>query len=132
MSVYSLFYYLNNKVSFQINNKIYDYRNDEFGFTFTFHRRNESRREYEINDQISRIVNDGINEKLNKTIHRKNDLDIRLIRLQKENRYLTIPELAAEVSKSEATIHRHLDSLMKAAEIERIGSRKSGYWKVYD
>lgn len=43
---------------------------------------------------------------------------------------MTIPELAKSVSKSEPTIYRHLDAIIKAKKIERVGSRKNGYWRV--
>ncbi len=47
-----------------------------------------------------------------------------------ENAYMTIPEIAKAVSKSEPTVHRHLNTLMAENKIKRIGSRKNGYWKV--
>ena len=88
------------------NNVEYKYIEDEFGFTFIFDRRIDF-----LNDKIS-------------------ELDNRIIRLIKENKYITFPELSKETAKSEPTIHRHLDRLIKLDIIRRVGLRKSGYWEI--
>ena len=46
-----------------------------------------------------------------------------------KNKYITIPELAIKVNKSEPTIHRHIDVLVSKGYIKRVGSRKIGYWE---
>ena len=48
----------------------------------------------------------------------------------KEDRYITINELAELFSKSEITIYRHLDALSEDNYLQRRGSRKSGYWEI--
>lgn len=48
------------------------------------------------------------------------------------NPSLTIPELAAALGKSESTIERAIRDLRKVGQIERVGSRKDGYWKLVD
>ncbi len=93
----------------------YEYKNDEFGFTFIFRRSG------------NKLSNDKINDKKNDKIK---SLDNEIIEILKENEYMTIPELAEKVQKSVITVHRHLNSLSDRGIIERIGSRKSGYWKV--
>lgn len=85
------------------------YQNDEFGFTFVFKRKNETSSQ---ND-----------EKLD-------DLDIKILNKIKEDRYITINELAELFSKSEITIYRHLDALSEDNYLQRRGSRKSGYWEI--
>lgn len=97
------------------NGTEYEYQNDEFGFTFIFKR----------NDRIEK--NEKINDKKNDKISK---LDSELIQLISKNAYVTIPELADLIGKSEATIHRHLNVLVEKNFVERVGSRKSGYWKV--
>ena len=97
------------------NGTEYEYQNDDFGFTFVFYRDAKIQR----NDKI----NDKKNDKISK-------LDNDLIRLLSKNAYSTIPELAERTEKSEATIHRHLNVLVEKNIIERVGSRKNGYWKV--
>jgi ATP-dependent DNA helicase RecG len=89
----------------------YEYNNDEFGFTFIFKRKKDDK----INDKI---------------IDKKNNIDEAIIKYLIENCYLTIHELAISVSKSEPTIHRHLESLINKGTLERVGSRKNGFWKV--
>lgn len=39
-------------------------------------------------------------------------------------------ELAAKVGCSAATIKRHIQELKKLGFIERVGSDKTGYWKI--
>ena len=50
--------------------------------------------------------------------------------LTRNNKYITIPELANIVNKSEITVHRHLNDLCKNGIVSRIGSRKTGYWRI--
>ena len=97
------------------SNVEYEYKNDEFGFTFIFKRSEEE------------MLNDKINNKKNDKIK---SFDNEIIKMLKDNAYMTIPELANKLQKSEATIHRHLNTLSEMGIIERIGSRKTGYWNV--
>ncbi len=94
----------------------YKYLNDEFGFTFIFDRKVdflEQKEEAKLNKKISQI-------------------DKLIMEFINDNQYITIPELANKINKSEPTIYRHLDNLVKENVIERIGSRKSGYWNIKD
>jgi len=88
----------------------YKYRWDDFGFTFIFKRNVEDNKKI-TNMKMSKLDNDILD-----TI--------------KDNKYLTIFELAKLTGKSEATIHRHLNTLMENGVIERVGSRKTGYWEI--
>ena len=92
------------------NNIEYKYNNDEFGFTFIFERN--------IN-----YLNDRINDRINL-------LDKNIIKLIKEDKYITTEELSLKTGKSIPTIARHLKQLSSNNIIERIGSRKTGYYKV--
>lgn len=94
------------------NDVDYSYFNDEFGFTFVFNRKT-------IN-----MIND------NRPEYRISNLDDMIINSIKNNKYITIPELARLVDKSEITVHRHLDDLGKKGIVSRVGSRKTGYWKI--
>ena len=97
----------------------YEYQNDEYGFTFIFKRKN--------NDKI----NDRINDKKNtQKTHGTSGLDRMIMQLVSDNCYITIPEIAEQVGKSEATVHRHLSNLVLNGKLKRVGSRKSGYWKM--
>ena len=98
----------------------YKYREDEFGFTFIFERN-------------PMFLSDKINDKKNDKITPKTTtLDHRIVEAVKGNKYITIPELAALTGKSEATIHRHLDVLVKSGKIVRVGSRKTGFWDIHE
>ena len=95
----------------------YTYREDDFGFTFIFTR--------------SESQNDKINDRNNdKITNQGNSLEMQIKKAVKENKYITIPEISKAVGKSEATIHRHLNSMSERGEIKRVGSRKKGYWEL--
>ena len=88
----------------------YNYQNDDFGFTFIFQRKAD-------------LYNDKINDKIN-------SLDKKIIELIRINKYITIVELTEKTGKSQPTIYRHIVQLSKLGLINRIGSRKTGYWEI--
>lgn len=88
----------------------YRYQNDKFGFTFVFDRKVDWTSAY------AGVPLDA--------------LDQAIIKELKLNKYCSISELAGRVSKSPATIYRHLESLESKGVIKRVGSRKTGYWNV--
>lgn len=50
----------------------------------------------------------------------------------RKNKYITIPELSKKIGKSEPTIYRHIENLMKKGLLKRMESRKAGYWEIID
>ncbi len=98
------------------NNIDYSYKNDEFGFTFIFHRKKDF-----LNNEHQK----------ESTIH-LDELDLKIIKCIENNKFITINELKEILNKSTPTIQRHLSFLIKINKIERIGSRKKGYWKIID
>lgn len=82
-------------------------------------RKNENKTDGTVNGIESGTVNISLN---------KNEQA--LYSLLEKNPYYTRQELADAISKSLRTIQRTLDSLRKKDLIERVGSDKSGYWKV--
>lgn len=95
-----------------LNDVDYSNFNDEFGFTFIFNRKTID------------MIND------NRPGYRISNLDDMIINSIKNNKYITIPELANIVNKSEITVHRHLNDLSKNGVVSRVGSRKTGYWRI--
>ncbi len=97
----------------------YEYQNDEYGFTFIFKRKKDEK------------INDKKNDKIKNVLPKKSGtIDTSIIELIQMNAYITIPEMVEEIGKSSSTIHRHIDSLVAEGKLERVGSRKNGYWKV--
>ena len=88
----------------------YEYRNDEFGFTFLFIRN-------------KRFLNDGID-------NAKDDVDEAILDALRKNKFSRIDDLAKATGKAEITVYRHLKSLRDGKILKRIGSRKSGYWEI--
>ncbi|MEE8836469.1 MAG: RNA-binding domain-containing protein [Eubacteriales bacterium] len=102
-----------------LNGVDYDYQNDEYGFTFIFHRNENDK----ISDKISDKIKNLPNVKLTK-------VDDQIIKILKRNAYSTIPEIAEAIGKSSSTVNRHIDKLVSLGMMERVGSRKSGYWEI--
>lgn len=95
----------------------YSYQVSDFGFTFIIYRNTES---------SAKKINDNdvtANVTLNKT-------EQAVYNLLVINQNYTRDELAEATSKTVRTIQRVLDSLKAKDLIERVGSDKTGYWKI--
>ena len=99
----------------------YSYQVSDFGFTFIIYRNTESSAK-KINDNDV-TANVTVNVTLNKT-------EQAVYNLLVLNQNYTRDELAEATSKTVRTIQRVLDSLKSKNLIERVGSDKSGYWKI--
>lgn len=94
------------------NNIGYEYYSDEFGFTFVFKRKPDFLTANKV--KTSKTLKDKIKEMLI------------------SNKYINVSEIAKILDKSEITIYRYLQEMVKNGELERVGSRKTGYWSVLD
>ena len=56
----------------------------------------------------------------------------KILVLMKENKNITIAELAKKIGVAKRSIERNLQKLKEEKQIERIGSARGGYWKVSD
>ena len=81
--------------------------------------------EYHALSQLDFFLNDKINDKIN-------DLDKTILGEIRKNKYITIPELSKKIGKSEPTIYRHIEGLMKKDILTRMESRKTGYWEIIE
>lgn len=99
----------------------YSYQVSDFGFTFIIYRNTESSAK-KINDNDV-TANVTVNVTLNKT-------EQAVYNLLVINQNYTRDELAEATSKTVRTIQRVLDSLKAKDLIERVGSDKTGYWKI--
>jgi predicted HTH transcriptional regulator len=54
----------------------------------------------------------------------------KILRLIEKSPSLTMAELAASIGISVKAIEKHIASLKRAGQMERIGPDKGGYWKV--
>ena len=78
---------------------------------------------YPVNYPVNDLVNDPVNINVSNT-------EKQIIDIIKVNPRITYDELEAETSKSTATVKHCISSLKKKQCIERIGSNKSGFWKI--
>ena len=74
-------------------------------------------------------VNETVNETINETV-KLSKIQKEIIKEIKNNEEITYEELAEKLKKGRATIHRHIQDLIKKGTIKRVGSAKSGYWKI--
>lgn len=66
-------------------------------------------------------------ETLGKTLGKTPD---RILDLLKNKPDLTVPEMAAQLGKSDSAVNRALQRLQTLGRLRRAGSRKSGHWEV--
>ncbi len=76
-----------------------------------------------INDPV-KVKNDLVNDLVNDSLKRN------ILQHLKQNSQANYKELAETTGYSTATIKRHIQELKKMGIIERIGSDKTGYWKI--
>lgn len=72
-----------------------------------------------VNDPV-KVKNDPVNESVKSKI----------LQHLKQNSKANYRELAGKTGNSQTTIKRHIQELKKMGIIERIGSDKTGYWKI--
>ena len=84
---------------------------DQTCFTFIFNRNIE-------------FLNGKINGKINEN-------DKQVISIIKNDKYITIPEIAKKLNKSATTTYWYIKHLIDLGLLHRMESRKSGYWEVY-
>ena len=72
------------------------------------------------NVSINVSINDGVNVSI------KN----KIIDIMTQMPSITVKELAQILSVTERTINRQIDILKTENKVERLGSRKTGYWKI--
>ena len=95
----------------------FSYETSDVGFTFVIYRRQASVHETDVTENVTENVT------LNKTEQAVYTLLI-------SNQNYTRDELANATSKTVRTIQRVLDSLKSKGLVERVGSDKTGYWKI--
>lgn len=78
------------------------------------------------NDGINEEINGGINEEIKLT-----PTDQHILEALKQQQDLTISDLMNVTGRAHSTVERSLSKLQQAGWVQRVGSRKTGYWKVH-
>lgn len=86
-----------------------------------------SRTNDRVNDRVNDRANEGVNEDVTKNLSDKERLVYALI---KKNPDITNRVLISKTNFAHATIERAVKRLKEKSLIERIGSDKTGHWKV--
>lgn len=91
----------------------WSFENTAYGFYFTFHRKN-------VHPNVQpNVYADDLNEN-EKTI----------LNLIKENSKIIKMDLAKAIGKTEKTVQRYTNALIKKGYLQRIGNNQYGYWEV--
>ena len=87
--------------------------------------------EFKENDIFTTIIplNATVNEPVNAPVKLNNTQKL-IIKLMKENNQITQIELSRKLKVNESTIKRNISKLRDRGMLRRIGSDKSGYWKI--
>lgn len=72
-----------------------------------------------VDDPVNDLVNDPLNDPVNQ-----------IVDLLTENNKLSYDDLASILNKSKATVKRYIQKLKTLNLIKRVGSDKTGYWKI--
>ena len=57
---------------------------------------------------------------------------MRILKLIKNNSFITYKELSKELNITEKTVYKNIEKLKQKALLKRIGPAKGGYWKELD
>ena len=95
---------------------------DDGDFKVVLYRKNATE-----NDRANEGVNEGVNEDVTKNLSDKERLVYALI---KKNPDITNRVLISKTNFAHATIERAVKKLKEKSLIERVGSDKTGHWKV--
>ncbi len=55
---------------------------------------------------------------------------VKIINLIKENKYITIPEIAENIGLSTRAIEKQIAKLKKQKKLDRFGPDKGGHWEI--
>ncbi len=81
-----------------------------------------------VNDPVSYPVNDPVNDPVKDLVN--DPVKRNILQYLKQNPKANYAELANKTGYSASTIKRHIQELKRVGLIERIGSDKTGYWKI--
>jgi predicted HTH transcriptional regulator len=59
-------------------------------------------------------------------------MSVEILTLIKNNPKITIPQMATALKITTRTVERHLASLKRAGQLQRIGFSKGGSWKIIE
>ncbi len=99
----------------KLNNVSYTYYNNEYGFRFSFYRKN---------------VFSNFNTMLTKPKLNKTDLEV--LKHLKNNPEYTREEISLNINKTVRTVQRSLDKLKDCNKVIRVGNNSNGYWKILE
>lgn len=78
---------------------------------------------------IKETVDETLKEQENVPVN-LNDTEIKILELIRKNNNITAINIAENIDMTEKTAKRNLKSLKEKGYIERVGSDKTGYWKI--
>ena len=78
--------------------------------------------------------NEGVNDSVNEMVKLGVKLGVNQIEILKYielDNYITIREMSQKINISETAVQNNIKKLKNSGILERVGSDKTGYWKVY-
>lgn len=120
----------NTKVKFEIRKNgfmvIFYRKTDEELFDLTGEEKNDAKNVALNDENVAKNVALKVKEKYPEL--RKVYIDI--IEVISKDNYITQEEIASELNKTRNSIYRNIKSLKEIGILERLGSKKNGYWKL--
>lgn len=84
---------------------------------------------YSLKNREMHILADTVNDTVNDTVKSKNDTVFSLI---KQDNNITANEISERLNISLSTVRRKIKELRNSGKIERMGSDKTGQWKIVE
>lgn len=77
------------------------------------------------------MINVSINESINVSI-KLSTTEKEVLNILKTNFHVNKKQISLQINKTEMTVQRAIKKLIEKKLIVRVGSNKTGYWKVID
>ena len=86
-----------------------------------------------LNDSLNDRINDRINDSLNKDSSDSlnlTDIEKKIVKIMLNDPEINVSQLVEQTNVSEPTINRHIKVLKEKGTVIRVGSKKTGVWKI--
>lgn len=82
-----------------------------------------------LNDSLSDRINDSLNKDSSDSLN-LTDIEKKIVKIMLNDPEINVSQLVEQTNVSEPTINRHIKVLKEKGTVIRVGSKKTGVWKI--
>lgn len=82
-----------------------------------------------LNDRINDRINDSLNKDSSDSLN-LTDIEKKIVKIMLNDPEINVSQLVEQTNVSEPTINRHIKVLKEKGTVIRVGSKKTGVWKI--